>query len=102
MKLKQAAILSALGLGLVGAGAIGGATLSSHNGSMAMAADEKDKHIHMHAALHALEDARKHLEESNDVYHGHRVKAFEHVEAAMDEIATGLGEKAPEHHKIKE
>ena len=101
MTLKQVAILSSLGLGLVGIGAVGGATLS-HNGSVAMAADEKEnKHPHMHDAMKALEDARKHLEEASDTYKGHRLKAHELVEQAMDEVAEGIGEKAPEHHHIR-
>jgi uncharacterized Fe-S center protein len=98
MKFKQAAILSTLGVALVGAGAYGGATLSSRNNATALA---EEKHVHMHDAMKALEDARKHLLEATDHYEGHRVKAVEHTEMAMDEIATALGEKAPEHHKFK-
>jgi hypothetical protein len=98
MKLKQAAILTSLGLGLVGIGAVGGATLSR---SAAIGAPAEDKHPHMHNAMRALEDARKNLEEASDTYKGHRLKAHEHVEAAMDEIAAGVDEIAPEHHHVK-
>ena len=99
MKLKQAAILTSLGLGLVGIGAVGGATLT--RGSAAIGAPADDKHPHMHDAMRALEDARKHLEEASDTYKGHRLKAHELVEQAMDEVAEGIGEKAPEHHHVR-
>ena len=101
MKFKQAAILTSLGLGLVGVGAIGGASFS-RSGSVAMAAPAEDKHPHMHEAMKSLEEARRHMLDASDTYHGHRVKAVEHTEMAMDEIAEALGEKAPEHHKFKE
>jgi len=101
MKFKQAAILESLGIGLVGAGAIGGAKLS-HNGSTAMAAPAEDKHLHMHEAMRSLEEARKHMLEASDHYQCHRVKGVEHTAMAMDEIAAALGEKAPEHHKFKD
>lgn len=46
---------------------------------------------HMKAALEALRSAKKHLEEAEADKAGHRVKAIEHVDAAITETEAGIG-----------
>jgi hypothetical protein len=45
---------------------------------------------HMKAALEALRSAKKHLEEAEADKAGHRVKAIEHVDAAITETQAGI------------
>jgi hypothetical protein len=45
---------------------------------------------HMKAALEALRSAKRHLEEAEADKAGHRVKAIEHVEAAITETQAGI------------
>ena len=45
---------------------------------------------HMQAALEALRNAKKHLEEAEADKAGHRVKAIEHVNAAITETEAGI------------
>ena len=45
---------------------------------------------HMRAALEALRSAKKHLEEAEADKAGHRVKAIEHVDAAITETEAGI------------
>ena len=45
---------------------------------------------HMDAALDKLRSARSHLEAANEDKGGHRVKALEHVNKAIDEVQKGI------------
>ncbi len=45
----------------------------------------QDPHPHIHAALDAMREAKHHLESAAHEYHGHRVKAIEHLDAAIHE-----------------
>ena len=45
---------------------------------------------HMKAALEALRSAKHHLEEAEADKAGHRVKAIEHVDAAITETQAGI------------
>jgi len=45
---------------------------------------------HMQAALEALRNAKKHLEEAEADKGGHRVKALDHVNAAITETEAGI------------
>ncbi|HET7251572.1 MAG TPA: hypothetical protein VFI79_17100 [Gemmatimonadales bacterium] len=45
---------------------------------------------HMKAALEALRSAKRHLEEAEADKAGHRVKAIEHVDAAITETQAGI------------
>ena len=45
---------------------------------------------HMKAALAALRSAKQHLEEAEADKAGHRVKAIEHVDAAITETQAGI------------
>jgi len=42
-------------------------------------------HPEIAAALEAMHNARHHLDDAAHDYHGHRVKAIEHLDAAMHE-----------------
>ena len=44
----------------------------------------------MHKAMAALEQALMHLKEATADKGGHRVKAIEHIEAAMAEVRAGI------------
>jgi hypothetical protein len=43
-------------------------------------------HPEMDAALHSLQEARRHLEKAEPVFAGHRVAAIKHVDAAIEEV----------------
>lgn len=45
---------------------------------------------HMQAALDKLQEARSNLEAATDDKGGHRVKALEHVNKAIDEVKQGI------------
>jgi len=45
---------------------------------------------HMQAALEALKNARKHLEEAEADKAGHRKKAIDHCDAAIKETEAGI------------
>ncbi len=50
----------------------------------------EEQQPHMKAALEALRSAKKHLEEAEADKAGHRVKAIEHVDAAITEVEAGI------------
>ena len=43
------------------------------------------EHPHIHEALESMREAKHHLESAAHDYHGHRVKAIEHLDAAIHE-----------------
>ena len=43
-------------------------------------------HPEMEAALHSLQEARRHLEKADPVFAGHRDAAIRHVDAAIEEV----------------
>jgi hypothetical protein len=51
----------------------------------AVAAPTPAEHPHIHAALEAMRNAKGHLETSAHDFHGHRVKAIEHLNQAIHE-----------------
>ena len=59
---------------------------------------------HMQAALEALKNAKKHLDEAEADKEGHRKKAMELVENAIREVEQGMkaGEKHEEKHEKDE
>ena len=58
--------------------------------------DEHWKYPHMHHAMESLREARKELDLSEDVFHGHKQDAIDHVEAAIKTIQKGLKEQSDE------
>lgn len=53
--------------------------------SPAVVAPPAPPHPHIHAALEAMREAKHQLESAAHDYHGHRVKAIEHLDAAIHE-----------------
>jgi hypothetical protein len=51
----------------------------------AIAAAMPEGHPHIHEALEAMRDAKHHLEGAEHDFHGHRVKAIEHLNQAIRE-----------------
>lgn len=49
-----------------------------------------DQQPHMKAALEALRSAKNHLQEAEADKAGHRVKAIDHVNAAITEVEAGI------------
>ena len=47
-------------------------------------------HPEIDAALHNLQEARRHLERAEPVFQGHRVEAIKHVDAAIAQIHDAL------------
>jgi hypothetical protein len=57
---------------------------------------EAAKHPRLHEAMRSLEVAKKHLEAAPHDFGGHRTKAIEHINAALEECRAAL-EYAKEH-----
>jgi hypothetical protein len=49
-------------------------------------------HPNIEAALEAMRNAHHHLEDASHDYHGHRVKAIEHLDAAIHEAEICMQE----------
>jgi hypothetical protein len=58
--------------------------------------DEHWHYPHMHHALVNLREARKELEQSEDVFRGHKDEAIDHVDKAIHAIQDGLHEQHDE------
>ncbi len=83
--LLAAAVAGALcgGVGLAQAGS------STHS----QGARQLARHEHMHLALDHLREARKQLEDAEDIFHGHKGEALDHVDHAIKHIEEGLKEQ---------
>jgi hypothetical protein len=79
------------GIGLVHANSLTGSQAARPLGE-----EEHWKYKHMHHAMESLREARKELELSEDVFHGHKQDAIDHVEAAIKTIEAGLKEQNDE------
>jgi len=64
---------------------------------------DDDDQPHMQAALEALQQAKRHLEEAKHDKGGHRVAAIKSVDAAIKHVREGMevGEKHEEKHEKK-
>jgi len=58
----------------------------------APAAALPEPHPEIHAALEAMHNAKDHLEHAAHDYHGHRVKAIEHLDQAIHEAEICMDE----------
>ncbi len=58
-----------------------------------------EHHPEIHHAMHALENAKTDLEKAKHDFGGHRTKALEHVNAALDELKQALAYREEEHHE---
>jgi hypothetical protein len=58
----------------------------------AAAAAPPEPHPEIHAALEAMHNAKDHLEHASHDYHGHRVKAIEHLDQAIHEAEICMEE----------
>ena len=72
---------------LAGLALITGLVLS---GSSLVAVADKDDHPQMEKALHALENAKEALQHSDHDFQGHRTRALEMTNQAIDEIHAAL------------
>jgi len=57
------------------------------------AAATPEEHPHIHEALEAMRNAKHHLESAEHDFHGHRVKAIEHLNQAIHEAEICEQEK---------
>jgi hypothetical protein len=57
------------------------------------AAPAMPPHPHIDEALEAMRNAKHHLETADHDFHGHRVKAIEHLNAAIHEAEICLEER---------
>lgn len=64
------------------------ATLASVAGYHALAQENQP---HMRAALHHLQEARKELDAAEQDKGGHRAKAIDLTQSAIDEVKAGIG-----------
>jgi hypothetical protein len=89
--LIAAALLVALNFPAAAAGPkVSGPTASAAIGAPVVApalpaAAVPAPHPHVHEALEAMRDAKRHLETADHDFHGHRVKAIEHLSRAIRE-----------------
>lgn len=63
-------------------------TLASVAGYHALAQENQP---HMRAALHHLQEARKELDAAEQDKGGHRAKAIDLTQSAIDEVKAGIG-----------
>jgi hypothetical protein len=83
--LLLAACLSVAGVGL---------WTSTGGPPPANAQEKKERHPHIHAAIKELKEARRELKEADHDFGGHRVKAIEAIDHAIEQL-----EKALKHDK---
>ncbi len=71
------------------------------NPSAAQAADKeekKERHSHIHAAIHELREARKDLKEGDHDFGGHREEAIKSIDHSIEQLEKAL-KWAHEHEK---
>ncbi len=61
--------------------------------AMPAAAAPPEEHPQIHEALEAMRNAKHHLESAAHEFHGHRVKAIEHLDQAIHEAEICEQEK---------
>jgi len=59
----------------------------------AAALPPEEDHPHIHAALESMREAKHHLESAAHDFHGHRVEAIKHLDAAIHEAEICEHEK---------
>ena len=59
-------------------------------GATAAAQEQEEKHPEIHAAITHLEEAKRNLEKGAHDFGGHRVKALEHTNQALEECRQAL------------
>jgi hypothetical protein len=84
-RLSHALVLS-LCLGVAGFGLWSSTTPTG----TAQAAEKKERHPHIHAAIKELKDAKKDLKEADHDFGGHRVKAIEAIDHAIEQLEKCL------------
>ncbi len=52
--------------------------------------ERREPHQHIRAAMRALENAKRQLQEGAHDFGGHRVRALEHVDQALEECRAAL------------
>lgn len=98
--MKQRLTLWALGLAILGAALLPlvfrAQPGSPHPGvppapiPVAAASPAPQQHPRIEAAIHHLEEAKRELEAAPEEFHGHRVKAIDHVNQALAECHRAL------------
>ncbi|MGA3065448.1 MAG: hypothetical protein ABSF29_01235 [Tepidisphaeraceae bacterium] len=84
--IRTAVLVGVLGLGIAGGSAMTSYAASANPSPIAM-----DDHPEIHAALDSLRSAREALVSAAHDYHGHRIAAIGHVDAAIAECQECLG-----------
>jgi hypothetical protein len=59
----------------------------------AAASPAPERHPHIDEALEAMRSAKHHLETAEHDFHGHRVKAIEHLDRAIHEAEICMSER---------
>lgn len=74
--------------------ALGLLPLAEHGGIASAQAQEKkekkERHPHIHAALHELREAKKELEKADHDFGGHRKEAIEAIDVAIKQLDKAL------------
>jgi hypothetical protein len=52
--------------------------------------EKKERHPHIHAAIHELREARKELEKADHDFGGHRKEAIEAIDVALKQLEKAL------------
>jgi len=88
-RFNQSLLAAAVVAGLCGS--VGFIQVGSSNNARA-AERLEPRYPHMHLALEHLREARKQLEDAEDIFKGHKGEALEHVDHAINHIEAGFKE----------
>ena len=78
----------------VAGGLCGGVgVVHARSSNYAPSAQRLIKYEHMHKALEHLREARKQLQDAEDIFHGHKGEALDHVDHAIKHAEEGLKEQ---------
>jgi hypothetical protein len=90
--LKQSLLTAAIVGGLCGGVGLVRAGASSSAQGVQNLDDDHWKFPHMHHAMASLREARKDMDDAEDIFKGHKQDAIDHVDGAIHAVEAGLKE----------
>jgi hypothetical protein len=95
-RIKRSVLAAAVAGALCGGVGMVHAIASTASQGVQKLDDDHWKFPHMHHAMAMLREARKDMDEAEDIFHGHKQDAIDHVDKAIAEIKIGLHEQHDE------